>query len=397
MKPAKTETEDKLILSVLILAAARVVVNITRRFAYPFLPAIGRRLGAPLSDVQSVVAMQGGVGVFSPLFGPLAERYGRKRVLLGALALIVAASGFGLVAPQFGPFVLVMLAFGAAKMIYDPAMQAYIGDAVPYVRRARAIGITEMAWSLALVVGAPAAGYLLDVSGLRAVFAVLLAASLGALALLWLALPSVHNAGDRRRGVGLGEAWRIMRDSRAALAGVGFSMLFVVANEMLMINYGAWMEFSFDLPLALVGAATVTIAVAEVVAEVLVTGFADRLGKRRLVLGCALLACAIYPVLPWLSFNLWLSLGGLFSLFVLVEVAIVASVALFTETLPHARPVMMSSNVAAHSLGRLAGAHAGMLVYELSGSFALTGLLAAGTGLGSVLVLWCWFDGEKPG
>ncbi|MBN1287534.1 MAG: MFS transporter [Anaerolineae bacterium] len=389
----KQRDDTPIALSIAALTCARTVINVARRFAYPFLPAISRELGVSLAEVQGVVAGQGGIGVLGPLFGPLAGRYGHKRVLLGALTLLAAASALGLAAPQFGPFLLVILVFGVAKAIYDPAMQAYIGGAVPYARRARAIGVTELAWSLALVIGAPAAGYLLDASGLRAVFAALLAASLGALALLWRVLPAGHNP-DPVNAASLREAWRVMRSSRAALAGVGFSMLFVVANEMLMINYGAWMELSFDLPLALLGAATITIALAEVVGEALVTGFADRLGKRRLALGCALLACVCYPVLPWLSANLWVSLAGLFALFVFVEMAIVVSIVLFTETLPQARSVMMSSNVAAQALGRLVGAQVGMGVYGLSGSFALIGIMSAVVGLGAAAVLWRWFDGE---
>ncbi len=385
-------TRDHIAVSIAALTFARVVVNITRRFAYPFLPAIGRELGAPLTDVQGVVAGQSGIGILSPLLGPLAERYGRKRVLLAALALIAAASALGIAAPQFGPFLVAMLIFGVAKMTYDPAMQAYIGDAVAYARRARAIGVTELAWSFALVIGAPLTGYLLDTSGLRALFAAILGASLGALVVLWVALPADRPHATTRAN-NLREAWRTMRSSRVAQAGVAFSVLFAAANEILAINYGVWMERSFaGLSLTSLGAATVTIALAEAVGEALVTAFADRLGKRRLIFGCILLACVSYVVLPRLSFSLSLALAGLFILYLCVETAIVASIALFTEALPQARSVMMSSNVGAYSLGRLVGAQVGILIYSMSGSFEMVGGAAAIIGAVSAGVLWARFD-----
>lgn len=383
--------QNPLAVSIAALTFARIVVNVARRFAYPFLPAIGRELGAPLADVQNAVAGQGGIGVLSPLLGPLAERYGRKRVLLAALALIAGAGAVGVAAPQYGPFLLVMLLFGVAKAMYDPAMQAYVGDAVAYTRRARAIGVTELAWSLALVIGAPLAGYLLDTSGLRAVYAVIVAASLGALALLWATLPADRPRAETHANH-LREAWRAMRGGRAAQAGVLFTVLFIVANETLLINYGVWMERTFNLSLTSLGAASVTIALAEIAGEALVTAVADRLGKRRLVLGCALLACASYVVLPRLSFSLGASLAGLFVLFVGVETAIVASIALFTEALPQARSVMMSSNVAAAAFGRLAGAQLGIWVYGASGRFDLIGGLAALIGGAAAVVLWARFD-----
>ena len=48
------------------------------------------------------------------------------------------------------------------KSLFDPALQAYFGDRVPYAQRGTALAVTEMAWSLAFIVGVPAMGFLIS-------------------------------------------------------------------------------------------------------------------------------------------------------------------------------------------------------------------------------------------
>lgn len=378
----------EIIISVLTLTVARLFINMTRRFPYPFLPEISRQVSVPLNEVQNVMAVNAGVGIASPLFGPLSERYGRKKVMMGALAWIGIAGVFGAAAPSFWVFAATMIAFGIGKMIFDPAMQAYIGDRVPYQRRALAIGTTELSWALSLIVIAPIAGFLLGNFGLQAVLLVLAGLSVIALILVALLLPpdaATHSVSTLVTPL---SAWPILRRNPAALGALLYSLLLVMANEIFFINYGVWMESTFDLDLVALGGVSGVIALAEVIGEFAVIGLADRFGKRRLALIGASIAAITYLALPQLSFSLAAALVGLFILFLFIEIAIVSSVAFFTEVLPDARSVMMSSNVGAHSSGRLLGALIGGQLYGLTGSIPLIGLVATLIGLGAFGMMW---------
>lgn len=386
---AAPPTTRRLIGSVILLTVSRLVVNTTRRFAYPFLPSIARELNVSLSSVQSVVAVQAGIGASSPIFGPLAERYGRKRIMLAMIALLTLAAVMGAALPRFQVFVLVMLTFGVAKMVFDPALQAYLGDRVPYNRRGLALGTVELSWAGALLVAAPVAGLLLRVSGLSAVFAMIAGLGLVVFGALALYLPPDHpDKGTLPRFITPLDTLRILRASRAALGAVGFTFLLAVANEIFFINYGAWMESAFDLPLESIGAASVAIAAAEVLGEFSVMGMADRFGKRRLALLGAGLSALAYIVLPHLTFSLTAAVAGLFLMFLFVETGIVASIPLFSEILPEARAVMMSSVLGSASAGRLSGAVLGGLLYQLSGNFALMGVISTVIGLAAYFMLW---------
>lgn len=266
-------TKSNLLRPVLTLAFVRLFVNMTRRFAYPFLPEISRELGVPLTSVQGTLAVQSGIGVSSPLFGPFSERYGRKRVILSSLSLLSGAGLLGMVVPgRFAVFAGVMALFGLAKWIFDPPMQAYISDRVPYNRRGLAIGITELSWAASLFIIAPITGYLLGSSGLGPVFGLLFILNLIGFGLVWWFVPA-DSPSHTITELGLTGAWQILRTNPRALAALMFTGALYIANEIILINYSAWLEASFSLKLAELSILPVVIAAAEVIGEVFVTGF----------------------------------------------------------------------------------------------------------------------------
>ncbi len=418
MTSQKTETKiskSAFVLIIFALTFGRLIVNIGRRYIYPFLPVVARQLRVPLSSVQSLVAIQAGIGLLSPLFGPFSERYGRKRVMLTALALLVFGALIGVLIPQFWAFSAATMLLGLAKIIYDPTILAYLGDRIAYSRRGLAIGVTELSWSGSLTIAAPVAGVLLglaaaapslelmiDMSGLQQ-FGGLLTTSngiryvmaalglAGCVAFLFIALflpGDTPNPQDTTHYITPLQSWQVIRQSPAAMGAMAYSLLLSMANEIFFINYGAWMEVSFELMLAALGAATTVIALAEIGGEFAVIGLADRFGKRRLALIGVTVSSLSYVILPFLNFNLTTALIGLFVMFLFVETGIVASIPLFTEVLPNNRAIMMSSHTGAASLGRLSGAILGGFLYVTFSNFIVIGAVATIIGLMAAFMLW---------
>jgi MFS transporter, DHA1 family, inner membrane transport protein len=393
-----TQTEQRsLFMTVILLTTARLTVNIARRFAYPFIPEISRELGVPQTSVQTVTSLQAGIGVTSPLFGPLAERYGRKRVMVGALLMMALASGTGALFPQFSIYLVMMLVLGAGKMIFDPAMQAYIGDRVPYARRGAALGVMELAWAGSLIIAAPAVGWLLYMGSLRLVLAALMLSLLTAAAIVMVSMPSdrlqrqgtTHTQATSLRG-----ALRILFSNRVAIIALGYTLTIAIANEIFFINYGGFMETRFGMLPTELGAATTIIAFAEIMGELLVIGIADRFGKRRLSLIAAVVGSMTYFALPAFGLTLPAALIGLFVMFLCVETAIVAAIPIYTEVLPEARSVMMSAAMGAASLGRLVGSQAGALLYSSTGNFLVLGVVSLTIGLAGAFLMWRYVQVE---
>ncbi|MBC7811890.1 MAG: hypothetical protein H7175_12120, partial [Burkholderiales bacterium] len=60
----------------------------------------------------------------------------------------------------------------------------------------------------------------------------------------------------------------------------------------------------------------------------------------------------------------------------------------FTEIMPQARSAMMSGIGGAASLGRMLGAALGAFIFNTSGSFVLTCLIATIIGLAAFFLMW---------
>ena len=390
-------TKNNPIVFIFALTVSRLIMNMTRRFAYPFASQIAAQLGVPLAAVQNIIAVQAGVGIASPMFGPLSERYGRKWVMLGALLVMAAVSAAGALLPRFWVFAALMLTFGVSKMIFDPALLAYVGDRIPYNRRALAVGTTELSWAGSLFVIAPLAGFLLQGGyGVQAVFAAFAILALVGVLVIALFIPADRPEHHKVKIVTALDAWRIVRSSPVAMAALVYSFLLVTAHELMFINYSPWMESSFRITTSELGVVTTVIATAEVLGEFIIIGFADRLGKRRMALGGALLAALGYVVLPTLAFSLVATMVWLFLIFLFIEIAIVASIPMFTEILPQSRAVMMSSNASLHSLGRLTGAAVGSMLLRETGSFGVVCLISTGIGLAAFAMMWRFVHETAP-
>lgn len=381
MKRQKTS----LSLQLIIITFGRLLLNTGLRVVYPFAPAFARGLGVPLADIYHLIALRNFAGFLSPLFSPLSTRYGRRATMAGALLFLAAGCAVVFVWPAYWPLGLTLAVVALAKVIYDPAMQAYVGDNVPYAKRGRAISVTELSWAGALLLGAPAVGLLIRTMGWQAPF-VWLAVLAGVTAvLLWRVLPQTQRKQDHR-GADLRDVWRVVRQHRVIWAAMLFTTLIMTSNELLFIVFGGWLELNFGLSLLALGFSASLIGGAEVIGEIFSGWSVDRFGKRPVVIITGSLNVVAGLLLPFTSFSLPLALAAYFLLFLFFEITVVGSIPLLTEIVPSARTVVMSSVLAASALGRAAGAWAGPVLYAEVG-FVGNGVAAAVLMALAVLVL----------
>jgi predicted MFS family arabinose efflux permease len=368
------------------LAATRLVINTATRFVYPFLPAIARGLGVPLTAAGVLVSARWISGLATPgvvtaIGGARHRRLIRLSMLLFAIGSLVTAATNVYVGALVG-FILM----GVAKPVFDVTSHAYISDRVPYSRRARYLSVFELTWAGALLIGAPAAGWLLDRFGWNTpfwVFGILIGIAL--LATGWALDPDSFAAkADRTRVV-----WH--RSAVALIAVVG---LFNLAAEAIFVVYGAWLEESFNLSLAALGVTAVLIGLSELAGEGATFAFTDRLGKRRAVaIGLViatvgyLMVGAAQDVLVLGMVALVVGIGGF-------EFTIVSSIPLGTEMVPNARTKYLAWSIVATSIGRAAGAALGPVLFE-AGGVGANAVLAAAANLVALAVLLAYVAESK--
>jgi predicted MFS family arabinose efflux permease len=239
-----------------------------------------------------------------------------------------------------------------------------------------------------LLVGAPAAGWLIDRAGWAAPFWAIAALSAAAFWLQGRVLEPDLPAAAETRG-------RLRWDRSAAVLLVVIA-LFSGGSELMFVVFGAWMEDEFSLSLVALGGTAVLIALVELVGEGSTVAFTDRIGKRR--------AVGIGLVVSALGFALVAVFGesygfGMAALLVGIggfEFTIVSSIPLATEVRPEGRTRYLSWMIVATAVGRALGAGIGSPLFGLGG-IGVNALVAAAANLFAVLLLWAWVREEEVG
>ena len=333
------------------------------RMVYPFLSVFARGLGIDLITISMVLTGRSLMGLLGPLLAPIADLRGRKVSMLLGLGLFIFSAVLISIFPTFPVFVISLPLTSLGILIFLPAMQAYIGDRVAYNRRGRALGITELSWSLSFIIGVPLVGWLIDTLSSspntqtlawRAPFPII-----AALGLFFFILIAVRIPNNRSAHPSLGNSWQTITQILkvpTVLAGLGFAVATTVANETVNVVFGVWLEDSFGLQLAALGAASAVIGISELSGEGLSAIITDRIGKE-LSVRLGLTTSAVATILIYLiGQSVPGALIGLFLFYLGFEFTIVSSLPLMSELFPAARATVMASTVAGFSLGRALGA-----------------------------------------
>jgi predicted MFS family arabinose efflux permease len=336
-----------------VFTLARLVVATAFRMVYPFLPAMARGLGMPIEAVAAAVSARSALGFFGPVLGAVADWRGRKQALL--IALVVSSLSLGMIGiwPTYAIFFLGLFISGGATVVIDSSIHAYLGDKIPYEQRGRASAIVELGWSLAFVIGIPLVGWSMGRNSWNTPFIWLGLAGLVAGMLIGLFVPrlppSAKSIAELKTGLR-----QIFKPT--PLVGLLLAVLIVLANQVISIVFGVWMEDSFGLKLEQLGAASSVIGMAGVAGVVCAMWLTDRLGKI-LAIGLGLgLNSLICLALPMVRGNLWGALVVLFFLFLSFEFTLTSLLPLMTSLAIQARGAYMAAALAAFSLGDSIGA-----------------------------------------
>ncbi len=158
---------------VILLGFLGFIVMADNWVVSPILPAISENIGVAVERAGLLIAAYMiPFGIFQIIFGPLADRYGKKQVITFSIVLFTLATGlcaFGFGLTDLAVYRALTGVFAAAVM---PISLALIGDIFPVQERQGAIGtfmgISFLGQGLSMITGGAIAYFL----NWRAVFAV---------------------------------------------------------------------------------------------------------------------------------------------------------------------------------------------------------------------------------
>ena len=400
LKPAlggQDESRPQLILKILVVVICRLVLNTARRFAYPFAPVLSRGLGVPLTSITSLIAVNWATSLLGIFFGPLADRFGYGKMMVLGLILLAVGMFAGGIFPLYGVILITLFLAGLGKCVFDPAVQAYVSERVPYHRRATAIGFLEISWAGSTLLGIPLIALLIDKMGWRSPFFAMGAFGIsGIIALIVLFPLDGASMSKSHQSLSVKKILPIFIQDRALQGALAYIFFFSAAIDNLFVVYGAWLENAFNVSIVALGIATSVIGVAELMGEILVATISDRIGLKRVVLTGITICIFTYALLPVVGRWLLPALAGLFIHFLVFEFTIISSLALCTELKPEMRATAIAGFFAAAGLGRIFGALIGGPIW-LAGGIGATGLVSAAISILSLVSLYRGLRGWRKG
>ncbi|MFC3607260.1 multidrug effflux MFS transporter [Stutzerimonas tarimensis] len=176
-------------LTALMLAAISAIGPLATALYTPAFPTMARVFGVGADQIQlTLTAYMAGLAISQLLYGPLADRFGRRPMLLGGLGLFTLGSIACMLAESI-PVLLVfrfLQAFGAASgMVLG---RAVVRDTFSNVEATRVLALMGSILAVAPALGPIIGGVLLQF-GWQAIFAALVLYGLLALVFVAMALP----------------------------------------------------------------------------------------------------------------------------------------------------------------------------------------------------------------
>lgn len=342
------------------LTASKATTNSAFRWVAFFLPTLTAAFGATTAQLTAVLGVGETAGLSSLAVGRQLDR-GRERIVLHAALALTAVGSLAALLGSLPAFAVAYFLIMLGVSFVTVGGHTYLSRRVRYARRARAIGLFETSWAMALLIGAPVAALLIGWFGWRGPFVFFAVASGIMLVVLRTAqdnsvvLDDVDGAGASSR-ISAG-AWVLVAAS-AAVAITGLTTAVIA---------GTWLDEAFAVSTGGVGLVAMAFGGAELAASSASAAVADSVGPMRATQMALIVTLIGLLVMTRAGSSLPIGAAGLLLFFVGFEFAIVTSFAFVSEAQPGARGRVLALNTAVGTVLRGIGIAMSGVLYERFG------------------------------
>jgi MFS family permease len=228
---------------------------------WPFLLIYASgKLHLPLSTLATLISINAGTGLFASfLAGTLADRIGRKGVMVFSLALNGFAYFFLMSAATYPQFVVLMVLIGLSNPMYQVGADAMLADMIPSEKRSDAYAINRIANNAAFGIGPAVGGFLATRSYNLAFYGAATGFVVYSLLLFFLARETLDKTVPAKRtdlvldpSHGADGFARVFRD-KGYMAFVSLMAVGLIAPTMLWILMPVYAKTNFGIPESLYG------------------------------------------------------------------------------------------------------------------------------------------------
>ncbi len=283
---------------VLILGLAGFTVMADNWVVSPLLPAISKTFGVIATSAGILItAYMIPFGIFQLVFGPLADRFGKKQVVTFSMIFFTFGTGLCAIGYSLGNLMLYRVLAGIFAASVMPISLALIGDLVPMVERQGAIGlfmgISFLGQGLSMAIGG-AMAYFISWRGAFVLYAIL--AILSAILLLTAGrrIPSSRNPKSE-----FFMPYLRLLSNRESL----FTYIVVLFEGILIVGsfsfLGAFISSAYHYNFLQIGLVMTAFGIMTVIGGRLTGKIAGKIGQKRiLILGLGLAVVADLLLFP---------------------------------------------------------------------------------------------------
>jgi len=320
------------------------------------------------------------------IFGPLAEKFGRKPVLVANIAVFAAIELASAAAPNFGTFFALRIVYGIAMGGIWGVASALTMETVPKHSRGFVSGMFQAGYPLGYLIASVVYGLLADVVGWRGMFAIGVAPILLAVYIffkvdespVWKATRGL--AGQKSKVAfwpAVAKNWPVLVFAVVLMAAFNF---FSHGTQDL---YPTFLKVQHGFPTGTVSIIAICYNIAAIFGGLLAGTLSERFGRKRIIIIFAALALPCIPLWAFASGSLLLGIGA-FLLQFMVQGAWGVIPAYLNELVPEGTRAVLPGfvyqlgNVIASgnatiqaSIAAAAGANYGLAMAVVAGSVAI--------------------------
>jgi MFS transporter, DHA1 family, multidrug resistance protein len=332
----------------------------------PALPAIGEELGAADDNQRQlvVVAYFFGFGSTQLIWGPLADRFGRKPVLAVGIALYTFFALLCGLASSFALLIASRVAMGASAAVTRVLVVAMVRDLFEGEAMARIMSLVFMVFMVVPVIAPSLGQAILLFAPWRWIFLLLGAYGLVMLAWAWIRLPETLHP-EYRRSLAWGEIGSGIRQTLAERQSLGYTLALTGVFGGLTAYIASIQQIVFDAFRApdAIGLVFAAVAAPMALASWLNSMIVERFGLRRVghlgLIAYATIAAGHAVVAAMIDEPLWL--------FIVLQGMVMAAFAFTTANLStlameHMAPIAGTASSVQGVIATILGAGIGLAI-----------------------------------
>ena len=355
-----------------VLSVGRLPGATAGRMRVPLLVAMASTFGVSLTVMGAIIGTsQAATGILGPFVCRRLDRVSRHHALRASLVSLILGCLLISAAPSAWSLAVGFSAVALGNILYSATTNAWIADTVPLQGRSALVGRVELAWSAAFLIGVPLATAVADIASWQLAYAFVGVAAIGSLVVGPRQLARDPESGIESRVERPHEVAEPANNDKLQLRTGGplivTTGLLMVASQVVLIAYAAWLTERFGLALGVIGALAIALGVGELAAAVATIAFSDRFGQLRSARYGLAIMCLSSAGLAVFENTLLFGIAALFLLLFGFEFALISTKPVIAELASSQRSYAIGFAESAGIAGRAGGAVLGAILFERYG------------------------------